>query len=270
MSRPPSRPGRVRKPVSEYWKTNPKAFATAIPDYLLKHGSATAGNEKEKWIAAMRSEIQSLSENNAWSLVPRSMATNVLSCKLVYKRKLQASANGIPYTRFKARLVCRGFEQQEGVYYKETFAPVVKLTTFRIFFAMCAYLKLVAHLMDVVTAFLNGDIDKDIYIEQPEGFVSEQPPNHVCKLHKSLYGLKQAPRLWHEKIDEFLITTMNFEVPDNEACLYFQKTSRSFSMVVLYVDDLIIAATDSSTLQSIKSGLGTRFKRITLALLTYI
>ncbi len=88
----------------------------------------------------------------------------------------------------------RGFQQKEGIDYAETYAPVVKFTTLRMFFAIVAHLDLYCHQMDVKTAFLNGDLEQAVYMEQPEGIVDERYPDHVCKLRKALYGLKQAPQ----------------------------------------------------------------------------
>ena len=185
---------------------------------------------------------------------------NVLTTKWVFKRKLQANAQADASIRYKARLVCRGFEQKHGIDYEETFAPVMRLTTFRIFFAICASLGVKAHLMDVVTAFLNGEIDKEIYVEQPEGFRNSEHPEYVCKLNKSLYGLKQAPRLWHKKIDDFLTKSLEFQTSPYEPCLYYRKYRDSFTMIALYVDDLLIAATKNDIIGDLKVQLSSKFK----------
>ncbi len=102
--------------------------------------------------------------------------------------------------KHRARLVTRGFQQKEGIDYNETYATLVKFTTLRIFFAIVANLDLHCHQMDVKTAFLNGDLDQDVFMEQPEGCVDPDKPDFVCKLQKALYGLKQAPRQWYAKL----------------------------------------------------------------------
>ncbi|GJS19606.1 retrovirus-related pol polyprotein from transposon TNT 1-94 [Tanacetum coccineum] len=112
--------------------------------------------------------------------------------------------NGI-VIKNKARLVAQGYNQQEGIDYEETFAPVVRLEAIRIFLAYAAYMGFMVYWIDVKSAFLNGKISKEVYVQQPPGFGSSEFPNHVCKLDKALYGLKQAPRAWYETLSKFLI-----------------------------------------------------------------
>jgi hypothetical protein len=106
--------------------------------------------------------------------------------------------------RYKARLVERGFTQTYGVDYNETFAPVAKFTSIRSILALAALEDMDIHQMDVKIAFLNGELEEEIYMEQPQGFVHQGGEHLVCKLQKSLYGLKQSPRAWNQKLDAFL------------------------------------------------------------------
>ncbi|GJT80532.1 retrovirus-related pol polyprotein from transposon TNT 1-94 [Tanacetum coccineum] len=112
--------------------------------------------------------------------------------------------NGI-VIKNKARLVAQGYNQQEGIDYEETFAPVARLEAIKIFLAYTAYIGFMVYHMDVKSEFLNGKISKEVYVQQPLGFESSEFPNHVCKLDKSLYVLKQAPRAWYETLSKFLI-----------------------------------------------------------------
>ena len=125
-----------------------------------------------------------------------------ISCKWVYKVKTRSDGS---IERYKARLVARGFSQQYGLDYEETFSPVAKITTIRVLLALAACKSWSLWQMDVKNAFLHGELDKDIYIEQPRGFESKIHLDYVCKLKKALYGLKQAPRAWYGKIGEFLV-----------------------------------------------------------------
>ena len=100
--------------------------------------------------------------------------------------------------------MARGFSQKEGIDYEETFAPVARYTSIRAIMALASMMKWNLHQMDVKTAFLNGVIEEEVYIEQPQGFEVEDRRTHVCKLKKALYGLKQAPRAWYGRIDSFL------------------------------------------------------------------
>ena len=139
--------------------------------------------------------------------------------------------------------------------YGETYAPVVKFTSVKSMLAIVAVNDLELHQMDVVTAFLHGDIDKDIYMSVPAGFRDPDRPELVCKLQKALYGLKQAPRLWHAKIDAFLLDRLKFRSSPNDPCLYVRRTSGNIMLVALYVDDLLIAGNDMSAISWIKGEL---------------
>lgn len=142
-----------------------------------------------KWFEAMKAEIHSLYLNNTWILVLKPANCSIVECKWLFKVKQESD-----HVRFKARLVAKGFTQKEGVDYTEIFAPVVKFTTVRIMLALVAHYDWELKQMDVTTAFLHGDLDKDIYMHQPEGFIDKSKPDHVCLLKKALYGLKQSPR----------------------------------------------------------------------------
>lgn len=251
------RSSRVRKPPSEWWCAS--ALLAASPEDKLTYSTATKGESASRWTPAIESEIDSIKRNNTWTLVPRSEARNILSSKWIFKIKDGISKDGAPYEKYKARIVTRGFQQKEGIDYAETFAPVVKFTTLRLFFALVAHLDLECHQMDVKTAFLNGDLDKDVYMEQPDGFKDSARPDHVCKLKKALYGLKQAPRLWFAKIDSFLISELDFESSPYDPCLYVFKTSDGIVIVSLYVDDLLLACSDLKRLNWLKSALHRKF-----------
>ena len=137
-----------------------------------------------------------------WDLVDLPPNANLVRCKWVFKTKRKADGQ---IDRFKARLVAQGFSQQHGVDYEETFAPVAKYKSIRTVLAIGNQLDLEIHQMDVNSAYLNGEIVEDIYMKQPEGFVSSEYPNKVCKLRKSLYGLKQSARCWNDKINSYLL-----------------------------------------------------------------
>ena len=145
------------------------------------------GNHSIEWKSALESEYTSLLKNETWSLVPRPEDTNVVGNRWIFKVKRKADGN---IDRFKARLVAQGFTQTHGVDYGEVFSPVARLAAIRSLLALANAYDLEIHQMDVNTAFLNGKLDYDVYMEQPEGFVDPDRPDYVCKLDKSLYGLK--------------------------------------------------------------------------------
>ncbi len=145
----------------------------------------TCENSKE-WECAMREEYDSLMTKNTWTLVPLPAGRKPVSCKWVFK--IKQGANG-EVERYKARLVARGFTQTYGVDYNEMFAPVAKFTSIRCIFALAALEDMEIHRMDVKIAFLNGELEEEIYMEQPQGFMHQGSEHLVCKLQKSLYGL---------------------------------------------------------------------------------
>jgi hypothetical protein len=160
----------------------------------------TCENSKE-WECAMLEEYDSLMTNNTWTLVPLPADRRPVSYKWVFK--IKQGPNG-EVERYKARLMARGFTQTYGVDYNKTFALVTKFTSIRCILALVALEDMEIHQMDVKTAFFNGELEEEIYMEQPQGFVHQGGEHLVCKLHKSLYGLKQFPRAWNQKLDAFL------------------------------------------------------------------
>ena len=140
--------------------------------------------------------------------------------------------------KYKARFVARGFSQKEGIDYEETFAPIARYTSIRTIIALAAKMKWKLHQMDVKTTFLNGVIQEEVYIEQPQGFEVEDRKTHVCKLKKALYGLKQAPRAWYGRIESFL-TSLGFTKSKDDPNLYFKVMNDELVMLLLYVDDLL-------------------------------
>nr|GFC44732.1 retrovirus-related Pol polyprotein from transposon TNT 1-94 [Tanacetum cinerariifolium] len=140
------------------------------------------------WIEAMQEELNEFERLEVWELVPRLDKVMVITLKWIYKVKLD-ELGGI--LKNKARLVARGYRQEEGIDFEESFAPVARLEAIRIFLAYAAHKNMVVYQMDVKTAFLNGNLREEVYVTQPDLFVDQDNPNHVYKLKKALYGLKQ-------------------------------------------------------------------------------
>ncbi|GKE39587.1 retrovirus-related pol polyprotein from transposon TNT 1-94, partial [Tanacetum coccineum] len=147
-------------------------------------------------------ELAKFERNKVWTLVPLPNGKTIIGTKWIYRNKMDEYGIVI---KNKARLVAQGYKQEEGINYDETFAPVARLEAIRIFLAYAAYMGFTVYQMDVKSAFLNGKVLKEVYVQQPPRFESSEFPNHVCKLDKALYGLKQAPRAWYEPLSKFLI-----------------------------------------------------------------
>ena len=143
-----------------------------------------------EWEEAMQAEISALHKNFTWELVPKPKDADLVTCKWVFKLKKKADGT---IDRYKARLVARDFSQQYGLDYEETFNPVAKMVTVRTIISLAAYKGWKLWQLHVKNAFLYGELDRDIFMEQPHGFISKKFPDHVCRLKKALYGLKQAP-----------------------------------------------------------------------------
>jgi hypothetical protein len=160
----------------------------------------------------------------------------VVSSKWIYKIKHAADES---IKKHKTIFVARGFSQKEGIDYEEPFTPVARYTSTRTIVALAAKMKWKLHHMDVKTTFLNGVIEEEVYIEQPQGFEVEDKKTHVYRLKKDLYGLKQAPRAWYGIIDSFL-TSLGFTKSKADSNLYFKVMNDEPVMFLLYVDDLFL------------------------------
>ena len=154
------------------------------------------------WIIAMQEELNQFERSQVWELVPRPSHQSIVGTKWVFKNKLDET--GL-ITRNKARLVAKGYNQEEGIDYEETFAPVARLEAIRILLAFASMKGFKLYQMDVKSAFLNGYIKEEVYVEQPPGFEDPKYPKHVFKLKKALYGMQQAPRAWYERLSNFLL-----------------------------------------------------------------
>jgi hypothetical protein len=213
--------------------------------------TAIAGPDSEKWLEAMKSEIESMSENQVWNLVDLPNGVKPIGCKWVFK--IKTDMDGKPEV-FKARLVAKGYKQIHGVDYDETFSPVAMLKSIRILLAIAAHYDYEIWQMDVKTAFLNGILEEEVFMTQPEGFIDSNNAEKVCKLQRSIYGLKQASRSWNLRFDE-AIKSFGFHRNLEESCVYKKFSGSKIVFLVLYVDDILIIGNDIPMLNSVKEWL---------------
>ncbi|KAD7478580.1 hypothetical protein E3N88_01716 [Mikania micrantha] len=183
--------------------------------------------------------MDSIMHNNTWKLTDLPPGCKPLGCKWIFKRKMKVDGS---IDKYKARLVIQGFRQKEGTDFFDTYAPVARISTIRLLIALASIHKLLIHQMDVKTAFLNGELDEEVYMKQPEGFVLPGQENKVCKLIKSLYGLKQAPKQWHQIFDD-VILSHGFLLNQADKCVYSRFDPSGKGVIIcLYVDDMLIFA----------------------------
>ncbi|GKV30443.1 hypothetical protein SLEP1_g39251 [Rubroshorea leprosula] len=203
-------------------------------------------SKHDEWMAAMKEELAMIEKNKTWSLCPRPEGKNVIGVKWVFRTKLNPDGS---VNKYKARLVVKGYAQQQGVDFSETFAPVARHDIIKLLFAISTQNGWKVYHMDVKSTFLNGFLEEEIYVEQPEGFLVHGSENMVYKLHKALYGLKQAPRAWYSRIDAYLMQ-QGFKRSENEAILYVKDTNGGVQLLVsLYVDDFLITGSDVQAME---------------------
>jgi hypothetical protein len=235
-------------------------------DEPATYAEAMMDSDSKKRQSAMRSEIDSMGDNQVWNLVDPPDGVKAIECRWIYKKKKDMDGNVHIY---KSRLVAKGFRQVQGVDYDETFSPVAMLKSIRIILAIAMYFNYEIWQMDVKTAFRNGNLDEDMYMTQPEGFVDLTNGGKVCKLQKSIYRLKQASRSWNIHFDE-VVKGFGFLQNGDEACVYKKESGSSVTFLILYVDDMLLIGTDIPMLESVKTSLKNSFSMKDLGEAAYI
>ncbi|KAH9735189.1 hypothetical protein KPL71_017659 [Citrus sinensis] len=222
--------------------------------------------KEQKWLKAMDEEIASIEKNNTWELTELPMGQRTIGVKWVYKTKLKENGE---IDKYKARLVAKGYKQEFGVDYKEVFAPVARLKTIRLIIALAAQNSWPVFQLDVKSTFLHGELQEEVFIEQPPGYVKLGSEHKVYKLKKALYGLKQAPRAWYSHIDAYFLKE-GFRKCPYEHTLYTKiGDDGKMLMVCLYVDDLIYTGNDRVMFEKFKKSIMLEFDMTDLGLLHY-
>ncbi|KAG8486207.1 hypothetical protein CXB51_019494 [Gossypium anomalum] len=220
-----------------------------------------------QWTAAAQAEYQALLSNHTWDLMPLPVGRRAVGCKWISKVKRNDDGS---VARYKGRLVVKGYLQEAGINFHETFSPVVKPTMIRVVLAIAVSLGWSLRQVDVNNAFLNGDLSEEIYMVQPLGFEQQGSNGQqlVCRLRKALYGLKQAPRAWFHKLREFLLTS-KFETSKADNSLFIQRSGNQLLYVLVYVDDIIVTGSDSSAINQFVKSLHHQFSLKDLGKLNY-
>ena len=183
----------------------------------------------------MSDELSQIKKSGTWELIPRPKDKNIIGTKWVFKNKMNEEGKIV---KNKARLVCKGYAQVKGVDFDETFAPVARMEAIRMFLAYSCFKNFKVYQLDVKSAFLNGELNEEIYAEQPEDFEQLGKEDYVWKLKKALYGLEQAPRAWYARLDNYLIQ-QGFKRGNANNNIYFKLEKDELLITVVYVNDLI-------------------------------
>lgn len=245
-----------------------KAYICAVAHYP-EPTSFTQAKKFDEWLTAMNEELIALESTDTWSICSLPPGKHAIGCRWVYKIKINPDGT---IERYKARLVAKGYTQKEGEDFADTFSPVAKMTTVKTLLAVSAAKNWSLTQLDISNAFLNGDLDEEIYMTLPPGYTPKNgetlPPNAVCKLQKSLYGLKQASRQWFLKLSGTLLQ-LGFTKSNSDHSLFIRNVHGIYTAVLVYVDDIIIASNNDEDVTQLKIDLNDAFKLRDLGILKY-
>ena len=255
----PRRTGRTRTQPSRFGYTNlgqPSCFNCTYESYIacadnnLTYKQATLGPDKEGWLDAIGKEMQSLIENKTWTLEPLPPNRKAIGCRWVFRVKDSPTGE----QRHKARLVAKGYSQVEGIDYDQTYAPVMRYQSLRMMMALGTIDEAHIHQLDITTAFLYGELEEEIYMQQPEGQVTPGTEHLVCRLKKSIYGLKQSPRCWNKEMHSTL-SLYGFKSTRSDPAIYVKGMGNNRFILGLYVDDILLICKNLRAIQVLKKNL---------------
>lgn len=217
-----------------------------------------------KWKKAVMEEMTALEKNGTWQIVTKSKDKKSVGCRWVFTIKYKSDGT---IERYKARLVAKGYSQTHGVDYQETFAPVAKINSIRVLLSLAANHDWPLFQLDVKNAFLNGELEEEVYMDLPPGFNSNGD-NKVCLLKKSLYGLKQSPRAWFGRFTKAILN-FGYKQAHSDHTLFFKRQHTGLTILIVYVDDIVLTGDDKTEIQSVKNKLAAEFELKDLGNLRY-
>jgi histone deacetylase 1/2 len=221
--------------------------------------------QEPAWREAMADEFAALCQTRTWVLVPRPPGVNIVGSKWIFKTKHRPDGS---IDKHKARLVARGFTQQHGIDYGDTFSPVVKPATVRLVLSLAISRDWCLRQVDVSNAFLHGFLTEDVYMQQPPGFEDDRHPSYVCKLQRSIYGLKQSPRAWYARLSQ-LLHQLGFVSSKADTSLFIFSRSGVHIYMLVYVDDIVIAGSTPEVVDRLVRSLSDSFPIKDLGKLDY-
>ncbi|MCO5600433.1 hypothetical protein L7F22_054546 [Adiantum nelumboides] len=233
----------------------PEFLDPILVDDGVPLNEALSGPKAHLWKAAMDQEMAALHANKTWTLASLPPGRQPISCKWILRYKLKSDGS---IDRYKAHLVARGFSQKPSLDYSETFSSTLSMTSFRVIVALAAHYQFHLHQLDIKSAFLHGDLDEELYLQQPPHYKDSTSPHYVCRLRKAIYGLKQSPRQWYLKLHQFLIAH-GYSRLQTDSIIYTCHTSESILVLVVYVDDIPIMSDKEDVLIAAKKELSQAF-----------
>jgi hypothetical protein len=220
---------------------------------------AREGPDAVQWELTVVEEMEALKRNRTWDLdlveLPR--GRKPVGCRWIFRIKQKADGT---VERYKARLVARGFSQQYGIDFEETFAPVARISSVRLILAIAVANNYEIHQMDVTAAYLNGRLEEEIYLQQPEGFEDKNNPDGVYRLRRALYGLKQAGRTWYKTLRETLTDQLGFQQAHWDHSVYTRMAGDEMVILIVYVDDLLVIGRDMRSVGAVKKELAEHYE----------
>ena len=245
--------------------TKYRACVTAL-DKISIPDSVYEAMKVPEWKFATLAEYQALQNNGTWILTQLPPGKRMVGCRWLYsvKQKVDGSID-----RYKARLVAKGYSQSYGIDYQETFAPVAKLNTIRVLLSIAANQDWPLFQLDVKNAFLNGDLNEEVYMDVPPGFESEQTKGKVCRLKKALYGLKQSPRAWFERFTRVLKLEKYSQSQADHTLFYKHSNDGRITIIIVYVDDIVLTGNNHDEAQRLKGLISREFEVKDLGHLRY-
>jgi hypothetical protein len=260
---------RSRYPIANY--VSIKKLSEPLKNFvneLSSHHMPTSVNEAlddSRWIQAMKEEMEALLKNKTWTLVSLPEGQKTVECKWVFSIKYKADGS---VERYKARLMAKGYTQTYGIDYQETLSHVAKLSTVRVLLSLASNLDWPLHQFDVKNAFLHGDLEEEIYMDVPLGYMANSKAKIVCKLQRTLYGLKQSPRAWFGRLN-LAMRKYGFQQSNSDHVLFLKHHRGKVTTLIVYVDDMIITGDDLEEITRLQEQLAIEFEMKNLKGLKY-
>uniref|UniRef100_A0A2N9GQ49 Reverse transcriptase Ty1/copia-type domain-containing protein n=1 Tax=Fagus sylvatica TaxID=28930 RepID=A0A2N9GQ49_FAGSY len=261
----------TKYPIAKYisyqrLSNNHRAFISNISHVVVVPRNIQEALDDPNWKLAVLEEMNALRKNGTWELVDLPRDKKIVGCKWVFSVKYKADGS---IERYKARLVAKGFTQTYGIDYQETFAPVAKINSIRVLLSLAVNSNWPLHQLDVKNAFLNGDLEEEVFMSLPPGFEERLGVDKVCRLRKSLYGLKQSPRAWFERFGRAVRRHGYCQSQADHTMFYKHSKEGKIAILIVYVDDIILTGDDSAELKKLKERLADEFEIKDLGALKY-